>query len=162
MAQHHDFQCQSSVQTLAEGLSEYHQKNMGLKRGSGLSAQARAFFRCHDAVHVVFGCSTSMADEAVVKLASIFGTTGGVGVLRSYLLHDALDIYRKLPVAGTAGALLQAPYLIPRTIWCRVRQLRRWPWDAFDDYLAIPLGQLRAEFRIRVRHARFGMDRTAN
>jgi hypothetical protein len=94
-----------------------------------------------------------MPDEAVVKLASLFGTTGGFSILRGYWLHESLDIYRKLPLASTLLALLIAPYLIPRTIWRCTRQRAAWPWTQHDPYMNTPLRQLRARFGIKVAHA---------
>ena len=105
----HEFESPHTTQTLAQGLAEYFAANPMLKRSADLlSPEARQFFHSHDVVHVVFGCGTSMPDEAIVKLVSIFGTTGGLGVLRGYLNHETLDIYRKLPLGSTVLALLMA------------------------------------------------------
>lgn len=156
MAHHprHLFESPASAQTLAEGLAEYFACNPTLKRDTSLlSVEARQFFRSHDAVHVVYGCGTSMPDEAIVKLASLFGTTGGFRVLRGYLHHETLDIYRSLPPGGTALALVLAPWLIARTIWRCARQRQRWPWEQFDHLLDVPLRDLRAQFGITVAHA---------
>ena len=156
----HAFESAQTDQTLAEGLTEYFHANPTLKRGKDLqSPEARAFFRSHDTVHVVFGCGTSMPDEAVVKLASIFGTTGGVRVLRGYLHHETLDIYRRLPVASTALALLLSPWVIVRTLWRCARQSERWPWDAHDHLLGVSLREIRSRFGIRVAHARSAPER---
>jgi hypothetical protein len=46
-----------------------------------------------------------MPDEAVVKLSSLFGTTGGKQVLRSYTNYETLDIYTKLPLGDTVLAM---------------------------------------------------------
>jgi hypothetical protein len=151
----HRFEAQHSSQTLEQGLAEYRQAHAGLKRGDELEApEARQFFRSHDVVHVVYGCGTSMADEAVVKLASLLGTTGGLQVLKGYVHHETLDIYRRLPLLGTLGAIVQSPYLIARTAYRCWRQSRRWPWVQHEPYLHVPLSQLRAEFGITVAHAR--------
>jgi hypothetical protein len=93
-----------------------------------------------------------MPDEAIVKIASLLGTTGGLGVLRGYLHHESLDIYRRLPPAGTLLAILLAPYLVLRTLWRCARQLRRWPWIEHVQYLDTSLADLRASFGIRVAH----------
>jgi hypothetical protein len=91
-----------------------------------------------------------MPDEAIVKLASLFGTTGGRLVLRGYTHHEALPIYRHLPIGSTVAALLAAPYLILRTVWRCKRQKRRWPWKGYEPYLKLPLAQIRADFGIKV------------
>ena len=147
----HQFESPDSTQTLAEGLAEYFAVNPMLKRDSDLlSAEARHFFRSHDAVHIVYGCGTTMPDEAIVKLVSIFGTTGGLAVLRGYLHHETLDIYRKLSVSETLVAIVVSPFLIARTIWRCVHQSKRWPWAQFDQYFNVSLREVRAQFRIKV------------
>ena len=147
--QAHLFESATSTQTLAEGLAEYYAANPQLKRGDSLSPQARQFFHSHDVVHVLYGCGTSMPDEAIVKLASIFGTTGGMSVLRGYLLHETLEIYTQLPFKSTVAALLSAPYLIIRTLWRCKRQPQSWPWQDHQQYLSVSLVDLRARFGIR-------------
>lgn len=144
------FQPQDSAMTLAEGLAEYYDKHPLLKRGATLSAPAQDFFRCHDAAHIVFGCDTSLANEAVVKLSSIFGTTAGLGVLKGYALYDSLDIYRKLPPSEVMGVIARAVVIVPRTIARRLRQTKRWPWSRFEAFLDRPLVEIRREFGIYV------------
>lgn len=148
------YQSPDSTQTLAEALTEYYALNPGLKRGDALSPEARAFFRSHDVVHVLYGCGTSMPDEAVVKLASVFGTTGGLSVLRGYRLHESLDIYRRLPLGSTIGALLASPFIFLRTLWRCARQQAKWPWSDHAQYMETPLRDLRARFGITVTHRR--------
>lgn len=146
------FQSPASTQTLAEGIAEYYAAHPELKRGDGLSPEARDFFRCHDVVHVIYGCGTTMPDEAIVKLSSMLGTTGGFGVLHGYRLHDSFDIYRRLPLGSTLLALLGAPYLIARTLWRCTGQIEKWPWSDHGALMQTPLRDLRAQFGIRVAH----------
>ena len=147
----HRFELPDSTQTLAEGLAEYFASHPELKRDANLaSGEARQFFRCHDVVHVVYGCGTSMSDEAVVKLASLCGTTGGLRVLRGYAHHESLDIYRSLPWGDTLRALLAAPYLIVRTLWRCARQRQRWPWAEHAEFMHVSLREIRAQFGISV------------
>jgi len=155
----HSFESQVCTLTLAEGLAEYYEKNPALVRGDHLSAEAREFFRSHDTAHVVFGCGTSMPDEAVVKIASFFGTTEGFKVLRGYRLYESLDIYRRLPLLDTLRALAYAAYLVPRTIYRCAKQTRRWPWRDFEPDLAVPLHTLRMQFGIEVAHNDTGHSR---
>jgi hypothetical protein len=146
------FQSPASIQTLAEALIEYHAANPELKRGDALSPEARAFFHSHDVVHVIYGCGTSMPDEAVVKLASVFGTSGGFSILRGYRLHESVDIYRRLPLGSTLIALLASPYIIARTLWRCACQRSKWPWSSHEQYMQSPLHELRAQFGIEVAH----------
>jgi hypothetical protein len=150
----HAFEQQDSPQTLAEGVTEYYRLNPELAQGRDISPAAQEFFRCHDAVHVVYGCGNALNDEAIVKLSSVFGSTGGLGILRGYRLHESLEIYRKLRVIDVLLSIVQSVFfLIPCTLVRCARQRRRWPWDNFEQYLHVPLRDIRKEFGIRVAHA---------
>jgi hypothetical protein len=153
-ASRHHFESALSTLTLAQGLAEYFAANPSLKRqDSLLSQEARQLFHSHDIVDVLYGCGTTMPDEAIVKLSSLFGTTGGVQLLRGYANRETLDIYTKLPPGSTVLALLASPYLIVRTLWRCARQSQRWPWAENQQYMDTPLLELRSKFRIKVAHA---------
>lgn len=152
MSTRHAFENQDCLHTLAEGIAEYHRANPELAGGRGSSAQAREFFRCHDAAHVVFGCGNTLDDEAVVKISSIFGTSAGLGVLRGYRLHEAIEIYQRLGPGDVLRSIVHSVYLVPRTLARCLRQRRRWPWDAFEAYGQVPLREIRKDFGIRVAH----------
>ena len=151
----HHFESPHSTQTLAEGLAEYFASNTSLKRKDVLhSSEARQFFHSHDVIHVLNGCGTTMIDESIVKFAGIFGTTGGISILRGYANSETMEIYTKLPLTGTLLALVCAPYLMVRTIWRCIRQTQRWPWAAHQQYMNTPLLELRSQFGIRLTNAR--------
>jgi len=144
------YELQDSPQTLAEGIAEYHAANPQLADARSLSPEARAFFRCHDVAHVVYGCTTALDDEAVVKLSSLFGTSAGIGVLRGYRLHESVEIYRQLPLRDLLGTLLRSIVIVPRTLVRCLRQRARWPWADFDGHLGSSLREIRDQYGIRV------------
>jgi hypothetical protein len=144
------YQLSDSSLTLQEGLSEYYASREGLVRGRGISPAAREFFRCHDAAHVVFGCTTTLVDEAIVKIWSFFGTTGGLSLLGAYRLPESQEIYEQLEWGEIAGTSLRSLALVPRVLWRCFRMRKRWPWSEFAGYLAVPLAEIRREFGIEV------------
>lgn len=146
----HSFERQDCGLTLAQGMAEYYAANPDLAQGRGLSPEAQEFFRCHDAVHVVFGCGNALNDEAVVKIASLFGTSAGFAVLRGYRLHESIAIYQRLRARDVLRSIAESLVLVPRTIVRCNRQHRRWPWSSFAPYLQVPLRDLRQEFGIQV------------
>ena len=150
----HAFQHQGAEATLAQGVEEYFAVNPGLARGAELSPEAREFFRCHDVVHVVFGCDVALDDEAVVKIASLLGTTAGLRVLRGYRLHESLLIYRQLRVLDVLRSIANSVVIVPRTALRCLRQSARWPWSEHGQHLHTPLRELRRQFGIRVAHLR--------
>lgn len=141
---------QDSTQTLRQALDNYYQAYPWLIRGPSLSAPAREFFACHDTVHVVYGCDTTLAHELIVKIASLFGTTAGFSVLTGYRLHESFEIYRRLSWVDVASTALQALLLVPRTALRSWRQPKRWPWSGYEHELDQPLAALRQRYGIRV------------
>jgi len=53
----------------------------------------------------------------VVKLASLFGTSAGWSVLRSYRQHEAFDIYRRLDLGEMLSTVALSPWIVARTLW---------------------------------------------
>ena len=141
---------QNSEQSLADGLAEYHREHPFLTRGDQLSADAREFFRNHDVVHVVYGCGTSLTHEAVVKLSSFFGTTGGREAIDGYRLNESHDIYKTLRLVDILTTIAHAFIVVPRTLWRCARQTAQWPWAGHEAHLNTPLRDLRARYHIRV------------
>jgi hypothetical protein len=135
--------------TLAEGLREYYASRDGLVSGRGISPEAREFFRCHDAAHVVFGCSTALLDEAVVKVWSFLGTTGGRAVFRGYRLPESKEIYERITWRDTAATALRAAGALPLVVWRCLRMRKRWPWADFERHLGTPLRAIRSEYGIQ-------------
>lgn len=154
----HRYQQQHSTQTLAEGIAEYYSTNSVLIEGRSVSASAHEFFRCHDAVHVVFGCDTSLSDEAIVKIGSIFGTSEGVKVLRGYRLPESQEIYRELSIPEILITAVKSVFLVPRTLWRCARMNQRWPWSDFNSHLDSTLTDIRREYGIRVAHLDLTVD----
>ena len=151
----HQFEDPGSKQTLSDGLAEYFASNPDLKRDSQLIAEvANQFFKGHDTVHVVYGCGTSMPDEAIVKIVSLFGTTEGFAVLRGYVHHETLDIYRNLPFVSILAAIFLSPFLLIRALLICLRQTKRWPWLEHQKYMNAPLCRIREEFGIKIAHAK--------
>ncbi|MEL6363038.1 MAG: hypothetical protein AAFR21_18375 [Pseudomonadota bacterium] len=147
-----EYQKQNSVQSLSEGIAEYfleHEQYFGSRK---MTSEAVEFFRCHDVAHVVFGCDISLNDELVVKISSMFGTTAGFGVLRGYNLAESKEVYDELGVFDALRTAAKSIVLIPMTLWRCFCMRKRWCWDNFDDYLELPLNQLRDHFGVRVAH----------
>ena len=55
-----EYQLLDTEMTLQQGLEEYYASRDDLQHGCGMSDAGTEFFRCHDTVHVVFGCDTKL------------------------------------------------------------------------------------------------------
>lgn len=145
-----DFQAPDSEMTLREGLSEYYGSRDDLVTGRGASESAQVFFRCHDVAHVVFGCSTALTNEAMVKIWSFFGTTAGLSLLRDYRSPESKEIYERIPWKDVAPTALRSAVNVPRVLWRCRRMHKRWPWSEHQRYMDVPLAEIRREHGIRV------------
>ena len=72
-----DFERQESRQTLAEGIAEYYSEFKKHFSARKMTPEAEAFFRRHDAAHVVFGCDISLDQELVVKINKQYTRNNG-------------------------------------------------------------------------------------
>ncbi len=136
--------------TLEEALSEYYGSRDDLVTGRGISDSARKFFRCHDVAHVVFGCSTTLTNEAMVKIWSFFGTTAGLSLLRDYRSPESKEIYEQIKWSDVPGTALRSMRVVPLVLFRCLRMHKRWPWSDFDEYVNVRLAEIRREFGIRV------------
>jgi len=144
------FQSADSKLTLEEGLREYYGCRQGLVSGRGLSEAAQKFFRCHDVAHVVFGCSTTLDNEMIVKLWSFFGTTTGLGLLKDYRAPEAKEIYETMCWSEIPGTAMRSLATVPKVAFRCMKMSKRWPWDDYEPYLKTSLSTIREEFRIAV------------
>ncbi len=136
--------------TLEEGLIEYNGTSDDLVTGRGGSDSARNFFRCHDVAHVVFGCSTTLTNEAMVKIWSFLGTTAGLSLLRDYRSPESKEIYQRIRWSDVPGTALRSAVNLPLVVFRCLRMHKRWPWSDFDEYLNVRLAEIRREYGIRV------------
>jgi hypothetical protein len=143
------YQRPDTTLTLEEGLRQYHASREGLVGDRGISQAASEFFRCHDVAHVVFGCSTTLQNEAIMKLWSFFGTTAGLRLLAAYRLPESNEVYEQLERRDIVRTAIRSLAIVPRVLWRCHRMHKRWPWSDFEKYLDIPLVEIRREFGIR-------------
>lgn len=145
-----EFQRPDTSATLDDGLREYHASRDDLVTGRGASEIAREFFRCHDVAHVVFGCSTTLVDEAKVKMWSFFGTTGGLSLIRYYRLPESKEVYETITLGPIVRTGLKSAVIVPRVLARCSRMRERWPWDDFEEQRPTPLPELRAQYGIEI------------
>jgi hypothetical protein len=147
------YQQQDSALTLAEGLEEYYAANEGVvSRPRDMPPESCGLFRSHDMCHVIFGLSTSLDDETMADVRTLFSCDVGWRRYSTYLLQDeqAKALFKQLGYLKAISATLQA---VPR-IWRAFIESRRmkkpWPWSPPDSYLTRSLANLRDEFGICV------------
>ncbi|OYY64260.1 MAG: hypothetical protein B7Y51_04800 [Burkholderiales bacterium 28-67-8] len=79
-------------------------------------------------------------------------TTADLGVLRGCVLHESLDIYRKLRLLDVLRAIGHAVVVVPRTIMRCASYGSSWPRSDHDRYPNVSLQAIRGQFGITVAH----------
>ena len=145
------YQQQDCELTLAEGLDAYRAANPTLDVPRDLESPGGRFFRGHDIVHVVFGCDTSLFQEAMADAWTLFGTTVGFRRFVGFFsLPEHQHVIEKIGKRRAVLTAIRAAPLIVR-IARRARQMsRKWPWQEFDQFLPMRLTEIRREFNIQV------------
>jgi hypothetical protein len=147
------YQQQDSHQTLAEGLAEYYAANAGrVTAPADLPPDSAVLFRRHDTCHVVFGLSTSLADEALADTRTLLSCDVGWRRYTAYLASDAQAkaLFAELGWWAAVRITLASLPRIGRAALEAWRMRKRWPWDPPAAYAGRTLADLRREYGIRV------------
>ena len=149
-----EYQHQDASLTLAEGLAEYRAVNPDLDAARDFAGPGAEFFRCHDTAHVVFGCSTSLLNEALADTWTLFGTTVAIREFLGFLrIEEHQSIIASVGWRGVVTTFVRALPLLVVVAWRGFRMRSKWPGNSFDAYLERPLSEIRREFRIQVVRA---------
>jgi ubiquinone biosynthesis protein Coq4 len=139
------------TQTVREALAEYHEAIPGLLDEGALDGIARELFHNHDVAHVVFGCDTTIRQEALIDTWTLFGSDLGLSAYVRYM--QTPEAKQILVDAGFFTLLREAIFALPDLVRVIVRARRmkkRWPWRDHETYLDRPLDQVREELGIAV------------
>jgi hypothetical protein len=138
--------------TLREGLQEYFAGHSGLLKPDSADVQTAKFFHSHDACHVLFGLDTTLQDEGLADLWTVFGTNFGLRRYASYLCTDAAarQIVKDIGLLQTIATALRLLPLVARVFLRSQKMKEKWRWGDEERYLDCPLVELRHEFNIDI------------
>ncbi len=142
-----NYQIMDSEQTLKQGLIEYRSVNSVLQ--DSRSSEARAFFECHDVVHVIFACDTSLLNEAMADAWTLFGTSVTVSQFLGFLrIEEHKEIITSVGWRGICATVVKSIPMFIRIALRAVKMTKPWPWDGYQPYMQITLRDIRNEFGI--------------
>ena len=146
------YQQQDSSMTLQEGLEEYYQQNPGLLNPEACQNPVVAkLFKRHDIIHVLFGCSTTLHDETLADIWTIFGSTVKLREYFSYLNYsETTDIFKSVkPSHVLKESLAALPDVFKVIGRCR-NMSKKWIWDDYETSLDRSLNELRKDYGIEI------------
>ncbi len=105
----------------------------------------------HDAIHVLFACSTPLISEVTAHVWTLLGTTTKLSDMHRVTSHQ--DHQAVLKQIGNwrllAGWLRSLPKIV-LTLFNASTMTQRWPVEELDQFLDQPLNEIRQEFGIRL------------
>lgn len=135
--------------TLAEGVDEYRRAFPDLIDPGQVDEGLGCFLRAHDRCHVLFGLDTSIRDEAMADTWTLFASDVSWKEYASYLRHP--EVNNILAEAGYWTITVESVKHIGDMVaaWRHARRMKaKWPFWHNDDYLGLPVCEIRLEFGI--------------
>jgi hypothetical protein len=101
---------------------------------------------------VIFGLDTTLADEGMADVRTLFSCDVGWRTYARYMTSDpeAKAIFKELGYVRAVWAVLIIVPRMFRAISEAWRTRKRWPWEAPADYFDRSLGDLRRQYGIRI------------
>jgi hypothetical protein len=142
---------QDCKQTLREALEDYFAGIPGLITEANAPKKTAELFRHHDVGHVVFGCDTTVNGEPLADTWQILGTDVKLSEYMEYAkLPEARAIFKQTGILMMIWLTLRALPRLLVIMWRVFRMPKKWPFWKNDQYLDVPLCDIRKEFRIKV------------
>lgn len=137
------------VLTLRQGMAA-HRASLGEAYIALDDPDAAELFHAHDAIHVLFGCDTSLRGESLADLWTLAASDITVAQYLTYLNHP--DVQAAFKGHSAWDWLRTFLKLIPDLfrVLVRARRMpRRWPAASWRSKLDIPVKTLREAWHIQ-------------
>lgn len=146
-----------SSQTLREGVLEARVAEGAEDAVGNVSSDLVQDIHAHDAIHVLFGCSTDLRGEILAHVWTVFGTTMTMADMHRVNRHaDHRQALKEIGYRRLLRTWATTLPLIVITVVSAWRMRRRWVADDFEQHLDQSLETLRAEYGIRLTRHRAG------
>jgi len=143
-----NYQQVDSILTLEQGLDEYRSVNPDLRLK--VSSDAQEFFECHDIVHVIFACDTSLLNEAMADTWTLFGTSVTMSQFFGFLrIEEHKEIITSIGWLAVCATVVKSIPMVIRIALRSMQMTKRWPWDGYQPYMQTTLRDIRNEFGIQ-------------
>lgn len=149
------YQQQNSLQTLREAMEEYFSINPGLHKLKPGEPGAELFLP-HDACHIIFGLGTSIIEEAMADIWTLYGSDVGTRRYLGYIRYIAQlspdSIVKQIGLETIAYHLVVGGPYMWKARKSAKRMLSTWPFDRYQEYYDKSLTKIRRSFGIEVLH----------
>ena len=138
-----------ATNTLSEALIAFRRENGLDAKYAGMSEEAQTLFERHDIIHVLFGLTTSLRDEAKADGWTLLGSDVSWSELREFMnLPEEQEIVSEIGWRGVVKAVWQALPDYASMLWRARRLNKRWRWSDNASYRTQQVSAIRKEFGI--------------
>lgn len=138
-----------SSHTLDEALLAFRREHGLETKYCEMSEEAQILFERHDIIHVLFGLSTELRDEAKADGWTLLGSDISFGEVRKFAaLPEEKELLQDLGWAALVKGLLRALPDYAGMAWRARRLNKRWRWADNAQYRDMPVAEIRREFGI--------------
>jgi len=141
-----------STQTLREGVAELRQvEGPEGDAAESFAQELRQDIDVHDAIHVLFGCPTTLAGEIIAHVWTAFGTTASIADMHRVNAHgDHRAVLASIGHWRLFRTWLASLKPIATTLRNTRRMTQRWPVERMAEFYDRRLVDIRDEFGIRL------------
>ncbi len=142
---------QHSSMTLREGIIELREaEGADGDAVENVAPELVPDLHMHDAIHVLFGCPTNLSGEISAHLWTLFGTTLRLRDMHRVNMHrDHRQVLARIGYVKLIRMWFKNIPTMIATILRSFRMSQKWPAASYDEYLDVPLIELRQQFNIR-------------
>ena len=118
--------------------------------------ESKKIFQGHDAIHVITGLGTSIKEESIVDVFTYTSTDLTFKeALKYFKLPEIKDIFKNAnKLELFYGSLLAIPKAFK--VWRASKKMpKKWSYFAWQQYLDVPLNEIREEFKINLDAIKF-------
>ena len=135
--------------SLEDALVLFRSENGLSEKYDELSAAARAHYKRHDIIHVLFGLDTSIRQEAQADGWTLLASDISWADIKAFMaLPEEKELIAEIGWwTLTTGFLRALPDYVSMA-WRSRRMRKKWRWSAHQAYLQRSVGEIRAEFGI--------------
>ncbi|MEO0698251.1 MAG: hypothetical protein AAFY81_00865 [Pseudomonadota bacterium] len=134
---------------MSEALIAFRRENGLDAKYAGMSEEAQAQFERHDIIHVLFGLTTNLRDEAKADGWTLLGSDVSWREIREFTkLPEEQEIVSEIGWRGIVKAIWQALPDYASMLWRARRLNKRWPWSGNESYRSQRVSAIRKEFGI--------------
>lgn len=145
------FQLQRCRLTLREGLEEFYEINKAIFSPPSPDTPWTKLLVSHDIGHVFFGVNTSILDEAAGDCWTLCATNLSVKEYLAYARSpEGKKLIADIGIINIIKSLIFGFPLFCKIFWRSKKMNRQWKVKDYQQYMDVPLGELRADFNLLI------------